>query len=434
MDVNNIYIKRRLEDGGYNFTESQYNPYAARYVSYYQEQQGGDPFQIGDLGAVGLFTNGQRAREIHDLWFGPGRQFGGYTINNEEQYRLSGLASADVGKHNLTFGFEYEQRNRSSFFVSPLSLWSLAGSLTNTHLTIGSIDDVELERRDGDAYITFKNLINEDRQTTFDRNLRERLGITDLSQQININSVSPDDLSLDLFTANDLIRSGNVNYIGYNYLGERERGGNTKFEDFFFDTLNRPQASFRPIYTAFFIQDKFEINDLILRLGLRVDRYDANQVTLKDKYSTVYLNSVQETDLTQFSNGDLFEDRSSLIQDDWKIYVDKSSDDLSGNQESYTVLGFRDGDDWYDVEGNRVRDYTFLDNTGEANPWFTFAQDATGQDKAVFDETKLDVRGAFEDYKPQINVLPRISFSFPVNEMATFYANYDVKNTKTRSN
>ena len=31
-----------------------------------------------------------------------------------------------------------------------------------------------------------------------------------------------------------------------------------------------------------------------------------------------------------------------------------------------------------------------------------------------------DLNGAFEDFKAQINVMPRISFSFPVNDMATF--------------
>jgi outer membrane receptor protein involved in Fe transport len=33
---------------------------------------------------------------------------------------------------------------------------------------------------------------------------------------------------------------------------------------------------------------------------------------------------------------------------------------------------------------------------------------------------------AFEDYKPQVNVMPRIAFSFPISDIALFFAHYDV--------
>ena len=33
---------------------------------------------------------------------------------------------------------------------------------------------------------------------------------------------------------------------------------------------------------------------------------------------------------------------------------------------------------------------------------------------------------AFEDYTPQINVMPRIAFSFPISDEALFFAHYDV--------
>ena len=33
---------------------------------------------------------------------------------------------------------------------------------------------------------------------------------------------------------------------------------------------------------------------------------------------------------------------------------------------------------------------------------------------------------AFEDYKPQINIMPRIAFSFPISDEALFFAHYDV--------
>jgi hypothetical protein len=33
---------------------------------------------------------------------------------------------------------------------------------------------------------------------------------------------------------------------------------------------------------------------------------------------------------------------------------------------------------------------------------------------------------AFEDYKPQINVMPRVAFSFPISDEASFFAHYDI--------
>ena len=41
----------------------------------------------------------------------------------------------------------------------------------------------------------------------------------------------------------------------------------------------------RPIYAAAYLQDKFTINDMIFRLGVRIDRYDANTRVLKDPFS-----------------------------------------------------------------------------------------------------------------------------------------------------
>ena len=46
----------------------------------------------------------------------------------------------------------------------------------------------------------------------------------------------------------------------------------------------REIAAFEPIYMAFYLQDKFAFNDLIFNIGMRVDRYDANQKVQKDPY------------------------------------------------------------------------------------------------------------------------------------------------------
>jgi outer membrane receptor for Fe3+-dicitrate len=58
------------------------------------------------------------------------------------------------------------------------------------------------------------------------------------------------------------------------FFTEKDQYGNYK----------REVAPFTPIYTAGFIQDKFSFDDLVFNVGLRVDRYDANQKVLNDPW------------------------------------------------------------------------------------------------------------------------------------------------------
>ncbi|MEM6963386.1 MAG: TonB-dependent receptor, partial [Bacteroidota bacterium] len=41
-------------------------------------------------------------------------------------------------------------------------------------------------------------------------------------------------------------------------------------------------------------------------------------------------------------------------------------------------------------------------------------------------ESTFDPDDSFEDYKPQINVMPRLAFSFPISDVANFFAHYDI--------
>ena len=44
-----------------------------------------------------------------------------------------------------------------------------------------------------------------------------------------------------------------------------------------------------------------------------------------------------------------------------------------------------------------------------------------------FDGTlDFDPSSSFEDYEPQINVMPRLAFSFPISDEANFFAHYDI--------
>ena len=46
----------------------------------------------------------------------------------------------------------------------------------------------------------------------------------------------------------------------------------------------RPIQAFEPIYISGYVMDKFTFDDIIFNVGVRVDRFDANQQVLKDPY------------------------------------------------------------------------------------------------------------------------------------------------------
>ncbi len=103
-----------------------------------------------------------------------------------------------------------------------------------------------------------------------------------------------------MFSADELINEGNglssepgglISYYGYDHLGNKLTA-KPSFEKFFTDNkvvgedtlYSRLQAPFQPIYVAGYVMDKFSFDDIIFNVGVRVDRYDANQYQLKDKY------------------------------------------------------------------------------------------------------------------------------------------------------
>ncbi|MBI5474911.1 MAG: carboxypeptidase-like regulatory domain-containing protein, partial [Ignavibacteriae bacterium] len=72
-------------------------------------------------------------------------------------------------------------------------------------------------------------------------------------------------------------RNQEVEYYGYNFDGSEYTG-----EDAFFATADHKEGARKPVYFAAYIQDKFEIDDLVLNLGIRMDRFDAKEMVFKD--------------------------------------------------------------------------------------------------------------------------------------------------------
>jgi hypothetical protein len=374
--------------------------------------------------------NGYGIPNTYSLFFNPGNITSNYSKSMFERISAYAMGEASLNlknKHDLQFGMTYEQNIASGYGISASSLWRLMPLLANSHIdqldktTTGSYVNGGIHSYDQNGNfldtINYAIRVNEAAQTTFDKNLRAKLmeqGARDVNGDligktsfIDINSLDPSTFNIKMFSANDLWNNGNsfVSYYGYDYKGNRDRK-KPSLAQFLYDKENRSIGSFAPIYSAAWLQDKFAFKDLILRVGVRVERYDANQFVLKDNYSLYPIKTVGEV---KELNGQAVSHPGS-VGSDYSVYVNNTANPTK-------VIGYRKENVWYDANGIEVSSPDFLANqttSGRIQPYLVDAKD-----QEVSKES-------FKDYDPQINVLPRVWFSFPINSEAQFFANYDV--------
>ncbi|MEO0469672.1 MAG: hypothetical protein AAF206_08640 [Bacteroidota bacterium] len=373
-------------------------------------QENGGP-RLRDLNDFAFrqgILNGFGARGIYSIFSGLGAETGGFSKFDFEQYRLTGQATAEISGHNLKAGFEFEQRVERAYSVNARGLWGWARQYANFHLL--NLED----NPDNFVYVTqdgeFQDTVMVPRryegsdQRTFDRNLREKLGLpVDGTDFVNIDALSPEFFSLDMFSADELLADGlgPVTYYGYDYLGNRS--AQVDAGSFFTDEVNRPQNAFAPTYISAFLQDKFEFEDITFNIGVRVDRFDANQVVLKDNFSLYPTYSASEV-----ASGNLgipTYDLPTGIDGDFVPYVN----DASNFSE---IIGYRNGESWFDANGTPVSSTQI-------------AQASGGKPIPAVRQEEVSIE-SFEDYEPQTTIMPRISFSFPISDVASFFAHYDV--------
>ncbi len=351
-----------------------------------------------------------------------------YTANINSSFDLVPGGDSNKGRHNIQFGVLYEQRANRRYDVSPRRLWDVARQQANAHIqgipenpdTIGFMEVFNPVFGAIDTAAIYALDISESSDNLFYRRVRESLGINDLSQYVNTDGLDPNQLSLDMFSAKELNDEEILDYYGYDYLGNEFDG---TFDEFFTATdangvRTFPVAPARPIYFAGYIQDKFTFKDIIFRLGLRVDRYDANTKVLKDNYS---LYDIQGASDFHAINPDL--ERPGNIDDDFKVYT---------NEGGTAVQGYRNGDDWFFPNGAPANNATELFPGGLVNPAYT--DDRVNSVSNFIKSRDFDPNVSFEDYEPQINWMPRLAFSFPISDDANFFAHYDILVQRPPSN
>jgi len=366
-----------------------------------------------------------------DLYNNVGQVYNIYSKGETDIYsgRLIGgfdlvPGSSERGRHSIQFGLQYEQRIDRGYTLAPRGLWTLAQLNANRHI-IG----IDTEQVIGTfpqfipggvaEFDQYQTLIETNNDLLFFQRIRELTGQS-LNEYVNVDGINPNDLTLDMFSASELNDFGIISYFGYDYLGNKTPTSST-FDDFYTgrdgDRRTFNVAPNKPVYGAFFIQDKFSYKDIIFRLGLRVDYYDANTKVLIDPYSLYEIETASEF----FARTG--QEKPSAIGEDYRVYI--------ADEGSNKVIGYRLGDQWFQPNGTAVSSGGDLFGGGVVTPAL---KGATEGRELNIQSPDFDPSTSFKDYEAQINFMPRLAFSFPISENAGFFAHYDVLVQRPPSN
>lgn len=421
------WYQQLFQDTAVLYTPSEYNPVRSNYTSaYYRFVEEGritnNTFNLTNIRQGGGLINGDNPETIYGLFQAVGAQQASYANSRNSQFRVTAQTTFDIGGHSLIAGLEFEQRFDRSYSLNANGLWTQMRLLQNQAILQLDLDNPIYVYDENGVFqdtVMYNRAYDANVPRTFDRNVREKLGLNpDGTDFVDIDSYDPDFFSLDMFSADELVNVGGtqyVSYYGYDYLGNIQ-AGNPTLNDFFTKrdengNLTRPVAAFQPLYMAGYIQDQFKYNDIYFNVGVRIDRFDANQSVLKDPYSLYPVRTVGEVRSMSF-NGEN-PTIPTNIGDDYVVYVNNW-------ENPGEITGYRNGNTWYSAEGDVIANpKDIADISGGVAQPLIYGQ--TDEDGNIV----LNSEG-FEDYTPQVTFSPRISFQFPINEEASFFAHYDV--------
>ena len=431
----NAFHQNGFRDTLVEFEASQYNEPSARYTEAYFERARQPTRNLQQLQQQNALRNGDQPPLIYSIWRSPGTFYTSYGEADQEQINANARGAVTIEGHELSFGVQFEQRVERNYNITASNLWNEMRQLVNEQFDGFDTDNPNVVRDDKGVFqdtVRYNRNIT-DNQSNFDENFRNKLieqGATDVygnpideTTELNPDRYDPEMFDIEMFSPSELFRGGSqsiVSYEGFDHHGNRLRGDDADVP--FFDSEGNIEfqesgrlSAFSPIYTAAYIQDKFSFRDLIFNVGVRFDRYDANQQVLDDPYSLYPIRTVNEVDFT-----DQFPEYSvpDNIDGDYKVYTNSTENPTQ-------VIGFRSGNNWYNNSGEQIDDPSRLADAsgGSIQPYLT--------EEGANEEL---TENSFKDYEPTIDILPRISFSFPISERSSFHANYDQLTQRPRSN
>ncbi|MGB1112613.1 MAG: hypothetical protein ACPG3S_05910, partial [Schleiferiaceae bacterium] len=407
-----------------DYTPGENNPILANYTSNFYDFVDQNLIfnrarSLEDIRAGGGLLNGDQPSSVYGLWGNVGANQASYGKTLNDQFRITASSTFDIKDHSLIVGVEYEQRFDRSYSVGATGLWTLMRLLQNDAIRELDLNNPIASYDNNGVFqdtLNYPRLFDADKPRTFDRNLRETLGLDpNGTDWLDIDSYDPSTFSLDMFSANELLNIGSSQYIGYygfDYLGNRLTTRPSLTDFFATDAQGNSQrliGAFEPIYMAGYIQDQFTYEDLFFNIGVRVDRFDANQPVLADPYVLYPAYSVGDLGATTLAGYDVPEG----ISNDAVVYVDDQENPSA-------IVGYREGTTWYTADGEvEANPKNIADLSGGIKPFLK---------NPGIEDQKLAVTAneSFKDYTPQVTVSPRISFQFPISDEAEFFAHYDI--------
>ncbi len=422
--VMDAYTLAVFQSANVDYTPGENNPILANYTSNFYDFVDQNLIfnrarSLEDIRAGGGLLNGDQPSSVYGLWGNVGANQASYGKSLNDQFRITASSTFDIKDHSLIVGVEYEQRFDRSYSVGATGLWTLMRLLQNDAIRELDLNNPIASYDNNGVFqdtLNYPRLFDADKPRTFDRNLRETLGLDpNGTDWLDIDSYDPSTFSLDMFSANELLNIGSSQYIGYygfDYLGNRLTTRPSLTDFFATDAQgNSPRliGAFEPIYMAGYIQYQFTYEYLLFNIGVRVDRFDANQPVLADPYVLYPAYSVGDLDATTLAGYDVPE----AISDDAVVYVDDQENPSA-------IVGYREGTTWYTANGEvEANPKNIADLSGGIKPFLK---------NPGIEDQKLAVTAneSFKDYTPQVTVSPRISFQFPISDEAEFFAHYDI--------
>jgi hypothetical protein len=438
IELSQFVEQTGMSDTLLTFERGGKNPIRENYTQYIYDYYKNKNQTISSGDELRFYTgllNGDAPQSVYSMWNNVGAPGAGYGKSQVEQYTLFAMSEITLRskkdpdkKHDLSFGLQYEQRIQRGYSVASTGIWSLMRQLAVKDRPVRDLSNPVLVFDDAGNFLdTIKYNLTVDPNTegSFVKNMRKHLmesGAKDANgnpitqnSYIDVDMYTPDNYKLKYFSPDELLNNGSkfVDYFGYDVYGNRLKG-KPAINDFF-DSTKRTIGAFQPIYTAFFIQDKFAFKDLIFRIGVRIDRYDANTFVLKDPYSLYPVKTVREV---RSESSPISQQLNSSVSDDAVVYVNdvESPTSIVGYRETNTNNGVTR---WFDKNGSSINDPQLIANatsTGQIAPYLV---NRAKSDRKI-------TSNSFADYKPKFYINPRIWFKFPISTTAQFFANYDV--------
>lgn len=405
------------------------NPLRANYTDLFYELSGRNNINsITDIRSSGAgLVNGQTPIGVYsNMWNNIGLGVQGYGKNQQKKFGFNATGQLSTENHDLRFGVYFEQRVQRGWNVNANGLWTLMWQLANNGLELDTDNPILVTDANGIFNDTIKYGFRQTAaQSTFDKNLRNKLieqGLNDNygnpineNSFIDVNSYDPNMFRLSMFSADELLNNGNnyVSYFGYDYLGNKVRG-NSAITDFTDNEQLRSVGAYMPTYAAAFIQDKVEFKNFTIRAGLRLERFDNNLPVLKDPfllYDAKTAGEVQELNGSEINH-------PGAIGNDYTVYVDDAKNPTE-------VTGYRNGTVWYNEKGLQISDPASIAEKSKSSTIQPYLRNP---------EQNRVSASAFKDYEPQVLVLPRLYFDFPINQSARFFGSYDALSQRPTNN